>query len=218
MAFEFKPGRKATSHSAPSFDAKKWEDVNIDPFPVDTSLSVALRASYTADLSFWLDHMVEELSRIARQGTSLQRKLIDPALAGNPHRPDAVERSLRLEDELIQHVRDVVLTETEADRHWQAFAVQEREQYALDMFYGVEATRERLIGIAWYGKAAAFPWPQGFRINRLWLQSLPFTVLIDLRIFKVFTWNPNPPPESLFSADVQEDVPWDVVRETGGMR
>lgn len=197
-------------------DAGRWPDVNIDPFPVDTSLSVDLRASYTADLSIWLDQMIDETSGIARKGTSLQRKLIDPALRDNPHRPDAVKRAILLEDQLIQHVRDVVMTEAEADRNWRALKVPEREHHALDMFYGVEASRERLIGVAWYGKAAAFAWPRGFRLNRMWLSGLPFTVLIDLRIFKVLAWNPSPPPDSLFSGHLmEEEVPFEIRKQVG---
>jgi hypothetical protein len=193
-------------------DADQYPDVNVDPFHVDTALSPELRASALADTARWVDGWVGELATLARKAARLQCKLMDPALAADPHRPDAVQRSLGLDHQVMDKARAIVWTEAGADRVWQSLTVEERGLHAADFAWRTRATEERLVGAAWFRFGPDYAWPVGWRLDRLWLAGMPLVVVMDLRIHGVMEWSPNPPAPSVFTSTTNEPMPMEIAR------
>ena len=205
---------KATARKRPDSDmASKpfvdpsWGVVNADPFHVDTDKTPEYRAGYLAEMGMWASQGLDELAALTRKAHRLDNKLRCPDLADSPHRDAAVRESLRIEADVIQRVRDLVMEEGQADRVWQSLTPDERGAANADFMWGTPATDDRLIGVTWFRLARHFEWPPGFRILRQWVQGLPLTVVMDLRLFKVYRWNPNPRPPSLFDEPRHDPIP-----------
>jgi hypothetical protein len=193
-------------------DADQHPDPNPDPFHVDTTLEPELRASALADTARWVDQWVGELATLARKAARLQCKLMDPALAADPHRPDAVQRSFQLDHEVAQKAVDVLWTEAGADRVWQSLTVEQRGLHGADFWWRTQALEPRLIGAAWFRFGPDYGWPVGWRLNRLWLAGMPLVIVMDLRIHGVMDWSPNVPALSVFTSGEREPMPMEIAR------
>jgi hypothetical protein len=216
MVFQYKPGRSAATAPKPAAlkqaDLELYPGVNADPFKVATTHDPALRASWLADAGIWVDQHIEELASLACRARRLSDKLLCPSLADDPHRPAAMRRSMALDDEVIDTARGIVIDEARADRVWQSLSPEERESTMADFWWGTPSIDERLIGRAWTVMGSRYPWPVAFRIDRQWLAGLPLTVVMDLRIFKVLEWCPNPRPP-MFDDAKNELIPMDIARQ-----
>lgn len=190
-----------------------WGEVNADPFPVDQQQPAELRASYVADAAIWITQHVEETAKLARKYDRLLRKLHDPALANNPNRPDAVKKAGKIEADLIQSVRDIVMDEGLSDRVWQSLEPDERASAYADFHWGVDRGEPRLIGKAWTAIGRHVEWPMHFRLMQHWFRGLPAVVLMDLRKYRVYAWQPNPPPHSVFDETRNDAVPDDIRKD-----
>lgn len=190
-----------------------WGVVNADPFKVDTDRDPALRASYLADAGIWQDQRVEELASLARKARRLDDKLRCPDLADNPHRDAAVQRSVHMEADIIQQARDLIMAEAESDRIWQSLTPEQRGSHNADFWWGTDAGEPRLIGRTWLHLASRYRWPPGWRLSRLWMSGLPMAVVMDLRTFRVYAWNPSPHPPSIFDDHRNDPLPDDLKDE-----
>lgn len=190
-----------------------WGAVNEDPFTVDTDMTTELRASWLADIGVWQAQHLNELAPLTRKYARLACKLEDPALADNPHRPDGIKKARAMHADIVQRVRDLITDECQADRVWQSLTPKERSATDAPGHWMTEATEDRLIGRTWFALATFETWPRGWRIERNWLRGLPLVTLMDLRTFKVFAWQPNPPEPSIWTDNRDDDVPEDIRKE-----
>lgn len=202
--------------TAPTIDPA-WGDVNVDPFAIPEHTDHGLMASELADTALWVMQWIEELAEKARKAARLQCKLLDPKLADSPYRDDAIQRSLALDRDIAGIAGDIILAEAAADRKWQALSREERGSTMADFHWRTQATDPRLIGAAWYRLGRDEQWPPGFRLRREWLRGMPMVVILDLRIFKVLDWCPNPRPD-LFSNTPNDPIPMDIARQIADSR
>ena len=213
-AFVYRPGKPSRNITTPITSPTKsgaidpaWGDVNTDPYAVPAGADRVLMASSLADAGMWMDQWLDELSAIACDERWLLCRLQDPQFVDNPHRPAAVERAAAMEADIIERVRDVVEAEATADRRWQVLTPDERKSTHADYWWRANAHQTRLIGQAWFHLAPRYRWPPGWKVSRQWLAGLPLCVAMDLRIFKVLEYTPNPRPPSMFDGIRNDPVP-----------
>lgn len=213
--FKYTDTKRATSaHATPkAADAERHPGVNRDPYVADLTLSVELRTSFVADVAMQIDQGLVELSALTRRARMLSQKLLDPKLADDPHRPAAVARSYAQDDEIAEYVQCIVCDEAKADRYWQSLTPSEREHSSCDAVWGVPADQRRLIGVSWHVLAMRHEWPPGWRLKREWVNHLPLWIVFDLRIAKVWTWEPNPYPPSVWDGAQAGQTPAGIARQ-----
>ena len=209
---------KATARKRPAPDSTPkpfvdpaWGVVNADPFHVDTDMDPALRASWLADAGIWQSQWLDELSTLARKAHRLDTKL--RCIPDDPHRPAAVQKSLHMEADIIQRVRDLIMAEGQADAVWQSLTPKQRGSHNADFMWSTPADEDRLIGATWFRLATPFEWPEGWRLNRAWFAGLPLSVVVNLRTYRVLAWNPRPPPPSIFTDHRNDPIPDDLKDE-----
>lgn len=190
---------------------EEWGDVNVDPFPVDQDTPSAERASYLADAGIWQAQMIGELAPLARKYTRLARKL--ETVPDNPHRPDAIKKARSMHHDMVRRVRDLVMAEAQADRVWQSLTPEERQSTHADGHWMTPATEPRLIGRTWVALATFEQWPAGFRLQRQWFSGIPLVIVMDLRTFKVYAWQPNPPADSIWTDHRNDTVPEEIRKD-----
>lgn len=206
-----KPPRPRKPNPAPVNFLTDWDGPYADPFPEPTVSDPALAASWLAEHGIWTAQYVSETAVLAWKLDRLNKKLSDPALADNPHRPDAVKKARRLEDDLIGIVRDACWTEAHADRTWQALTPKQRRHADAHGHWQTDPNDVRLIGAVM--RLATFEtWPRFFRIRRVWFIDWPALLIRDMKDAGYWAWRPTADPpdpfggETFFSATLAQEL------------
>lgn len=116
--------------------------------------------SVFADETMWLDHLLAEMSAIARKQWRLSMKLKDPGLQQHPKKGSAVARHRQYTADLLDYADRIAQLEASCDRHWHAMDATSR-------FFNERGwvNTERLIGQAWTVRSRQQQWPVAYCVE-----------------------------------------------------
>lgn len=153
-----------------------------DPFPpVDEFRkdSVEHRLSVASDLKLWVEQRMGELATAVDEHNWLIRQVEDSRFVDHPDRPEAIERCMRLADEIEELASDIAFLEAHADRIWQSLDPEHRESMA--MAWVADVNDERIILNSWTRIAqVGFRWPVNYGVSRKWFACLARPLIDDM--------------------------------------